>query len=107
VLRIRDPVFFIPGSGMGKNPDPGWASQIIFLKDEKQCFGFKIGTKILWCGIFLTMDPGWKISEHFYLISILKLQDWCFILQDWETAEEITSIFFCPTAAAHSGKTEK
>jgi hypothetical protein len=32
VLRIRDPVLFDPGSGMGKNqePDPGLTSRITF-----------------------------------------------------------------------------
>ncbi len=65
-LRIRDPgtgAFLTPGSGMGKNPDPGWTSQIILPGNLKQFLWPKIpkffdADMDPGSGIFLTLDPG-------------------------------------------------
>ncbi len=73
-FSVADPdlgsgVFFIPGSGMGKNPDPVPGSEMNtpdnFSRglEQKQ---FKVkNTEILRYGrrIFFTLNPGWKSSD--------------------------------------------
>ncbi len=62
-IRIRDPVPFWsldPGWVKNQDPDPVWATQIIFLRAYKQFFGLKYLNFLMGIRDGKNLDPGWK-----------------------------------------------